>query len=180
MKQIQCSEIEEKLLQGMVLSDEEMLHLLGCRECQRFSGVCQMLSGDKGPSPETDQKVLETVSLQLDARRAKTISVSPMMRFFRIIGMAAAMLLVVFLVTRSISKSSTRIAVAKPSRHQKQAVPQTVPTMVASKTSLKTHVQQPAGALVQEKTVAHEAVLLFHEDTIESLDNLEYELLAYF
>ena len=179
MKQIQCSEIEEKLLQGMALSDEEMLHLLGCRECQRFSGVCQMLSGDKGPSPETDQKVLEAVSLQLDARRAKTISVRPMMRFFRIIGMAAAMLLVVFLVTRSIPKSSTRIAVAKPSRHQ--TVPQTVPTMVASKTSMKTQdAQQPAGALVQEKTVAHEAVLLFHEDTIESLDNLEYELLAYF
>ena len=154
MKRIQCREIEGKILQGIPLSNEEEIHLLGCRECQRFSGVCQMLAADAGLSPDTDRQVMAHASEQLAAMRHAPRATRRPMSIFRFVGGIAALLLAVFMLSRLVSHSP------KPS------------VAVSGHAKVSAQVQRPAN----EKTASHEAILLFFEDTIENLDTIEYEL----
>jgi len=154
MKRIQCREIEGKILQGIPLSNEEEIHLLGCRECQHFSAVCQMLAEDACPSRDTDRKVMARASEQLSAIRHAPRATHRPVSFFRFVGGIAALLLAVFMLSRLVSHSP-KPSVATSMR----------PTAAAQ-------VQRPAN----EKTASHEAILLFFEDTSENLDTIEYEL----
>lgn len=154
MKRIQCREIEGKILQGIPLSNEEEIHLLGCKECQHFSAVCQMLAGEACPSPATDKQVMAKASEQLSAIRHAPRATHRPLSIFRFVGGIAALLLAVFMLSRLVSHSP------KPG--------------VASSghTTTSAQAQRPAN----ERTASHEAILLFLEDTSENLDTIEYEL----
>ena len=155
MKRIQCREIEGKILQDVPLSNEEEIHLLGCRECQHFSAVCQMLAEDACPSPDTDKQVMAHASKQLSAIRHAPRATRRPVSFFRFVGGIAALLLAVFMLSRLVSHTPKPTSVA-----------------TSRNTTASAQVQRPSN----ERTASHEAILLFFEDTSENLDTIEYEL----
>ena len=92
-KQIDCSNVKERILLGEKLNADEELHLLGCNDCQAFAQAQQLLLEPQlAPSAELDSRVLAAVK----ASRKQTIK-PPIRRHgwaWRSIAAAASLVLV--------------------------------------------------------------------------------------
>ncbi len=93
---LECKTIQERIVSGEALSDDEERHLLACCECQRFAEIHNLAVGLPEISAETDAAVLATCRAAI--RR-------PSMHIFRKVAATAVACLVVVLAFSAYRRS---------------------------------------------------------------------------
>ena len=109
-----CKDIERKILLNEILTVEEHLHVLGCKSCQGFAELHQMLMKIE-PDTSLDAKVLGAASQALPHRKPFIY------RHFRLlsyIGASVALIAAIFIIGNMPKKKAPMVAEANMSQHE--------------------------------------------------------------